>query len=181
MTHIPETRKKLREATFFLGQLSNKAKAPNLESEEAEFYLSAFLSAGSSVICYCRKEGKKIYRDWARGIPETDQKRLRQMEDLRNAEVHQGADVRPEIESIPVWQAYADTIGPHAALASSIIACDPPGIPPAEVGQRVLYFTLSGKTVEVVKTCKLYLSLLQRLVNDFEQHSSVHPPSGPTS
>ncbi len=48
MAQIPKIQKKLREAKFFYRHVCDKERALNLESEELEFYLSAFLSAGRS-------------------------------------------------------------------------------------------------------------------------------------
>jgi hypothetical protein len=171
MSQIPKTRKKLREAEFFLGQLSEKAKSLNLEPEKADFYLSAFLSAARSVTLFCQFEEKALYDTWFLffqvGLSRPEEKLLCDMNKQRVAEVHQGgAGIRPKIESSPVTRFDVHANNP---LASSMIGCDPPGIPPAEVGQRVLYFQLAGETVEVLATCKTYLSLLRRFVNDFEQ------------
>lgn len=64
--HTEATRKKLREAAFFLRLLAGVSKplVMSPEPEAAEFYLSAFLSAARAVPLALKKEGTADWNAW---------------------------------------------------------------------------------------------------------------------
>src|SRR5579863_8204582 len=106
MGQMAVVRKKLRETMFFFLRLSNENGPFNLHEEDAEFYTSAFLPAGRSVVGFF--DGKQNvyyrhwYRDWKIGLTETDRKLLNNMVCQRNLVVHEGgADIIPDFELMP--------------------------------------------------------------------------------
>jgi hypothetical protein len=65
---LERTRKKLREAEFFLQALTGaEPEVFRQEPEAADFYLSAFLTAGRSVTFALRKEQNVEYEAWKPG------------------------------------------------------------------------------------------------------------------
>ena len=107
MERIPKTQKKLREAKFFLGRMSEALRSIKLEKEDFEFFLSAFLSAGRSVTFVLRAEQADVYQQWYDGwqkaLDAENRELLEFMNQQRIAEVHRrGADVQAEIEMVPV-------------------------------------------------------------------------------
>ena len=87
MAQIPATRKKLREARFFLEKLRDEVKSIPRDPELFEFYLSAFLSAGRSVTFVLQAEEKDKYdtwyRSWVQALPPEDRQVLALMNEQR--------------------------------------------------------------------------------------------------
>jgi hypothetical protein len=101
---MTRSRRKLREAQFFLTRLREDA---GKDSEAFSYYLSAFLGAADSVIDIGRKEAKikQIdFESWkTTSLDETERKLAEFMTDQRNAEVHRdGANTAVASRDIPV-------------------------------------------------------------------------------
>jgi hypothetical protein len=165
MPEVPKIQKKLREAKFFLGHMSQSARSTRLDHEHLEFYLSAFLSAARSVTDFFERKQKAWWSQWkanrASKSPE-DLRLLNQMTKQRDNEVHEkGADVSHQVEDVPLSK-IETPLGLHAAYAPSF------GEPWGEVkvGRKVYYFMLGGKAVPVIETCQRYVGLLERAVED---------------
>ena len=170
MVHIPQTRKKLREARFFLGRMSEAEKLARLDKEDFGFYLSAFLLAGRSVIGFFHakenRQYRRWFRDWRMARAGSERKLLNDMTRQRDLEVHeQGADVQSVIEHVPVSEV---EFGNQSHPAYGISWAGPPGVPPPTIGKKVRYFQIGGTREQAVETCKRYLQLLDKLVRDFE-------------
>jgi hypothetical protein len=170
MAKIPATQKKLRETYFFLGQLREKAKAFRLDTEEFEFFLSAFLSAARSVTFALQAEEKEKYDawlpQWFQNRSEEDQELLEFMRVQRNVEQKRGgAEFSVTLEDVPVTEVRMDSRG-HPAYYGFFWS-GVPGTPPPRVGRYVRQFELSGSPVEVVQACDRYATLLRELVQYF--------------
>jgi hypothetical protein len=145
MGRMASVRRKLREAFFFYQKLSEE-RVIYPENEEVEFYLSAFLSAGLSIIGFFEgKQNRDWFRDWKMGLTDPDKQLLNYMVGQRNLEVHQdGADVIPEFQ-------------PVAANANSLRL-------------KKYYFWMDGERSDINNMCVGYLELLVKLMTDFDEH-----------
>ncbi len=163
MPEVPKIQKKLREATFFLGHMSQSARSTRLDHDHLEFYLSAFLSAARSVTDFF--EHQAWWSQWKASQSAEEILLLKQMKEQRDSEVHEeGADVSHQVEDVPVSKIETPS-GLHAAYAPSF------GEPWGEVkvGMKVYYFMLGGKAVPVIEICQRYVGLLERAVEDFSK------------
>ena len=163
MPEVPKVQKKLREAIFFLGHMSNSARSTHLDREDLEFNLSALLSAARSVTDFF--EYQAWWSQWKASQSPEDILLLKRMKEQRDSEVHkEGADVSHQVEDVPVSKIETPS-GLHAAYAPSF------GEPWGEVkvGMKVYYFMLEGKPVPVIETCQGYVGLLERAVEDFSK------------
>jgi hypothetical protein len=175
---ILKTEKKLREAKFFLGWMGNAAKSMDMEREDFEFYLSAFLSAGRSVTFVLQVGDKARYDAWFPGwksaLPDSDQELLQFMNDQRVSELHQlGAAVEGVIEEVPMSVIERDRDHTHPAYGPHLFGIhqgDPPGIPEPTMGRRAHYFNAGGVREKAIETCKRYAGLLEKLVQDFRRN-----------
>ncbi len=173
MPQIAKTQKKLREARFFFNCLLNKNRLTNLEAEEFDFYLSAFLSAGRSVTFLLQAEEKGLYDSW---FPKwktsqtlEDQKLLYFINEQRVEAVHRlGAEAKTDIEYIQLSK-IRNSQRRHPAYGFHW--WEPPGTPEPKIGQQVYYFERNGTKKEVISVCKHYIELIERLVKDFLQYS----------
>jgi hypothetical protein len=93
MASIPKTRRKLRETRFFMGKLMQEAHTTNLDKEDFEFLLSAFLTAGRSVRDVLEKEYppyRAWYPTWKKTKLRSEESQLfKFMQKQRNIEVHE--------------------------------------------------------------------------------------------
>ena len=168
MAQISNIHRKLREAKFFFRHVCDKKSALNLESEALEFSLSAFLSAGLSVIgFFCEKQNKQYkpwFQEWRMALADGDRKLLKEMSRLRNAEVHEeGAEAHAAVEMVPLREI---RMGPQAHIAYGFDG--PPGTPPLQMGQKIYHFQIGGTKEEVIGTCIRYVELLEKLVQEFD-------------
>lgn len=153
-------RKKLREAMFFFCHLSNEKNAFDLEAEEFEFFLSAFLTAGRSVTELFYKDCRDWFRDWKMALDDCDRKFLNDMSHQRNLEVHEGgADVIPQFEAVSL----------EADARNVDSGSGPPSIPRRQAAKKSYYFFIDGRHLDANSICKRYLQLLMKLMNDFEE------------
>jgi hypothetical protein len=168
MADIPKTLKKLCEARFFLARMTEAARSTNLEREDFDFYLSAFLSAGRSVTLVLQVEQKDLYDaqygPWQSSLTPEEQSLLKFMNGQRLAEVHLlGAAVEAVIEMVPMTQIEIQP-GTDPRYSYSISWWGETGVPP-EIGRKVRYFE-SGQ--QVVAECTRYFKLLESLVREFD-------------
>ncbi len=157
-------RKKLREALFFYSHLSHGKATVEPEREDVDFFLSAFLSAGKSIIGFFHdKQNRAWFHAWKIGLVEDDRKLLNDMVHQRDLEVHEGgADVVPEFEVVPV---NSHDAGPRY---------EKPGagtlpVPALPVKRKGYYFWIDGKRLDVNSICSRYLDLLLKLVSDYDE------------
>ena len=104
---IPRTLKKLREARFFLAK-NETSRTTNLEREDFEFYLSAFLSAARSVTFALQaqvqqQEYRSRFDAWLTTLSKADSDRLKVLVEQRNMALKTGnPEVQTEIEMVPL-------------------------------------------------------------------------------
>jgi hypothetical protein len=174
MVQIPNTEKKLREAKFFLGYVSKAGRSPQLDREDFDFYLSAFLSAARSVdwVLRCEQKSRRKsyiawYEKWQQNLTEDNRKLWDFMDTQRGDEVHKkGAETQGDVETVPLTLSDPDYRRDNITWMSSGWF-DSPGTPPPEMELTVHYFKTEHK--KVVDTCKRYLALLEKLVQEFQQ------------
>lgn len=173
---INKTQNKLLEAKFFLRCLHDKEKTANLETKEFDFYLSAFLSAGRSVTFVLQTEQKELYESWfpkwkaAQAVQ--DQKLLDFMNGQRVEAVHRlGADVQGKLEYVPLSKVNAGQ-GRHPAYGFQWWG--PHGMTEPSIGQWAYCFEIDGTKEKVTLTCKHYLEILERIVQDFVSTVSAY-------
>lgn len=188
MAQIPQTCKKLREARFFLRCLREKTKSVVVhDSEEFDFYLSAFLNANWSVSkvlrtellqadqTTLRKKKRKRWYDtwfsnWKKGLTKAERDLWKFTDEQRGMEVHQkGAQVITETEYVPLGEFPIDNRG-HPAYGFHWFG--PPGMAPPKIGLRVHYFERNDSAEKAIDTCRRYLALVEKLVRDFEKSIS---------
>jgi len=159
--------KKLREAHFFLSKMVELSRLAFSDSEEIDFYLSAFLSAGRSVDYRLRSEQKaaycSFYEGWERRLSTDERQLFKFLMDDRALEVHHSGSSRVEKEErISVQSMYRDDSG------TSIVSA-PLDTPPAEIIKTTFVFQLNGKDEPLVDVCTKYVELLARLVEDYRR------------
>ena len=166
---IDLTKKKLREAKFFLQLLEQASQAFVLNDPESfEFYLSAFLSAARSVTFVLQHEEKEKYDawfpDWFESLVPEHGELLDFLKDKRNMVLKQGyTGMGTTWEYVPVTDI---TTPDHRHPAYGFHSFAPPGTPAVVVGHQV-YLWVGAR--DVLSTCKLYCELLDRLVYDFTE------------
>lgn len=172
---IGTAKKKIREATFFLRQLSKEAKTfTRNEPEVFQFYLSAFLSAARSVTFAMQYEEKQKYDAW---FPQWFSERTEDERNLmdflkvqRNLEQKRGStETSVSWEYIPVTD-FRIHEGKDLRFKCSWFG--PPGTPIPHVGRPIHSFDLNCDVAEVTAVCNRYIDILNKLVQDFlETHN----------
>jgi hypothetical protein len=170
-------KKKLGETLFFLRLLINhREHIMGGEPHAFLYYLSAFLSAGRSVTFALQAEEKTKYDAWfpswySNNCTEEERELLKSMNDQRVEEVKKrGATIRVEMEAIPMVELRrADIERQHPAYGFQWFS--PPqvlGFPGSPEAKRPMhYFQLGKNKADVIATCKRYVKLLDRLVQEF--------------
>ncbi|MGQ0835177.1 MAG: hypothetical protein ACT4O5_09705 [Gammaproteobacteria bacterium] len=164
---IDGTRKKLREAEFFLTRLEEEERRiVKGHGETSDFYLSAFLSAARCVTLKLQFEAKPQYDawfpSWFAALSDDDRVLMRFHNEQRRLTVHEdGPAVSISTESLPAWRLQAEM---EAGGGSFDFWSGVPGTPPLEVEKRSLAFDTEPATA----SCRRYLHLLQQLIRDFD-------------
>jgi len=163
---VPLTQRKLREAQFFLSRLESQVCTPDgASSEEAEFYLSAFLSAARSVTFVLESEQPGSYKAWsvAWRASRSDRERLllSRFTDARNRALKRET---PSVATDQTAFAPAPSTSLHPEL---IFFFDDEPMP--IYGFRALKCRLMPGDPEehVVPLCREYETLLSTLVREF--------------
>jgi len=163
---LERTRKKLRQAEFFLPLLASE-QARLSRTEASDFYLSAFLSAARSVVASLRQEYPEHYAQW---LPAWYLDLSRDDRKLLNVCV--GRD---------------DTGSTDGALEIELGESRASfGRPPQDFDtQEILVLVEAERSkvpvrreITVPSRCREYLDLLKRLVSEFEQVNLVDASSG---
>jgi len=109
MGQMAAVRKKLSEAIFFFRHLSKERERIDLQAEDVEFFLNAFLTAGCSVVELLRENCRSWFLDWKLALDDDDRQFLNDMSRQRNLEVHAGgADIIPQFEPVSITELEAD-------------------------------------------------------------------------
>jgi hypothetical protein len=163
-------RNKLREATFFLGNLAERSRLAFGDREEFDFYISAFLSAARSLDYRFRHEEGPTYSTfraaWDTAFSTDGQALVKFMVDDRNLEIHEGGSSRVQAEErVAIGSSYRDASG-------TVTVAAPIGVP-TELVKHTFSFLMNGKPVPVVESCASYLEILKQLVADYFRHVGV--------
>jgi hypothetical protein len=171
---IEGTKKKLREAGFFLQRLVEEERhIYRPEPEARDFYLSAFLSAARSVGDFIGVEEGERYREWFehRKLSLSDEERdlLRFTNDQRVQSVHiRGPNVQANITHAPIHELQRELHERGGSL--EIRAGGVPGspLPLPKVEKSTLSFSELPDS-DVSDVCGRYLELLARVLSEYEQ------------
>ena len=173
-----ETHRKLNEAQscYHLLRKHEGFTQSNIIEKPEEFHnsLSAFLSAARSVTFVLQAEQRQAYQawfpGWQNGLNPDEKQLFKFFNNQRIEEVHKlGADLIEEKEAIPVTELIPDD-RLHPAYQYGVTESAPVGTPPSMVYRRFYYFKIQETRKRVTAWCQEYLTLLERLVQEFEQH-----------
>jgi len=173
--HTEATRKKLREAAFFLCKLAevDRALLNHDEPEDADFYLSAFLTAARAVQFALHKERAKDWEAWIGGWVSTrtpDQlKSYDYLVDQRNkVEKQGGPEITITVSTVSV-QEFMREVGNRGA---SFFMTQMPGLPPPTFSKQTTTL-IAHPEQRLSVTCQPLYDVMKDLVEDFERD---HPP-----
>ena len=174
------TRKKLREAGFFLRLLKEQeSRIFRPEPEARDFYLSAFLSAARSVGDVVKVEEGERYRAWfekrRKTLTAEEQEILTFTNRQRVESVHvRGPKVETHVTDVPVTELQREL---HVAGGSLFI--NPGGVPgepaPMPTTQRTTMVFSQYPNTNVGELCQRYLDFLVSTINEYE--GSTLPPN----
>lgn len=175
MTAIPLTRRKLRQARFFLGHLGGcQPTVVRPQSEAAEFFLEAFLTAARAVSLALQKERKAEWDAW---ILAWDAKLSDADRELWNFLVEQRNKAQKEGTAAVAQRTTALLLHEFIARASLEgaeywIHTGVPGTPHPTFNVREVRFS-DYPDVPLIDYCTRCLDYLERMVCAFEQ---AHAP-----
>jgi hypothetical protein len=164
---LTRVHKKIAEAHFFLGKLTEEERRLIGDKEPFDYYLRAFLNAARTVDYRLRHEQGATYKSWRKGwdaglLPEQCGL-MKFIDDDRAEEVHESGSKRSVGQ-----EGVKFGIGTHHVDGGMVIIAGPPGMEPA-VGYRPTYsFTIDGTDRKVTEACATHLTSLQRMVAEFE-------------
>jgi hypothetical protein len=174
--HIEATRKKLREAGFFLQRLASvdKGSVINADPEAADFYLSAFLSAARAVGWTLKKERTAEWDAWNHDgwfttLTKDENALWAFMRDQRNY-VHKAGG--PELTYTITPVSMMEFMREQSLQGNQIFFnTGMPGTPQPTFTKLEKSFTAHpGKALSEV--CQPFFDLVSRMVDKFEQE---HP------
>jgi hypothetical protein len=175
--HTEATRKKLREAEFFLHRLASvdKGTVINTDPEAADFYLSAFLSAARAVGWTLKRERTAEWdawnhTGWFTTLSKDENALWDFLRDQRNMVHKEGA---PELTCTVTPVSLMEFVREQSLQGNQIFFNT--GIPatPLTFNKLEKSFTAHpGQTLSEV--CQPLLDLVTRMVAKFEQ---AHPPA----
>jgi hypothetical protein len=163
------TKKKLRETMHFLRELRHDETQTTLDSENFDFNLSAFFSAGRSVTFVLQKENKVGYDAWfplwLSNRSQADRDLFDFMKRQRNVVVKEEgtSDHERVIELVDqrLTEDYQTRRQHPSQMYMSL------GFEGAKVGVARHYFTIDEKKLSVLEVCSAYAALLTELVEAF--------------
>jgi hypothetical protein len=174
------TRKKLREAGFFLRFLKEQeSRIFRPEPEARDFYLSAFLSAARSVGDVVGVEEGECYRAWfderRKTLTVEEQELLKFTNQQRVKSVHvRGAEVEDHVTDVPITELQREL---HAAGGSLFI--NPGGVPgapaPMSTTQKTRMVFSQHPNTNVGELGQRYLEFMASILNEYER--STLPPN----
>jgi hypothetical protein len=174
--HTEATRKKLREADFFLRRLASvdKGTVINADPEAPDFYLNAFLAAARGAQETLRKERNDEFKAWIRGWvnSRTNEQRasFKFLTDQRNMVLHEGG---PELTYTVMPVSAFDFMREVSQHGGYVSMSHMPGIPPQTFSKLEKSFTaVPGQTLAAA--CQPLFDVMKDLVEDFERD---HPPT----
>ena len=167
---LERTRKKLREADYFLGALtSSQPGAFNKEPEAADFHLSAFVTAARAVTFVLRKEQGGVYETWKLGWfanLTADDKALMDFFVERRNEVQKEGDFEYDVTVRTV--SLGEFLKEFYAQGGTFYSTGMPGTPQPTFQKVERRFAVRPEDT-VPALCRRYLDLVKQLVADFER------------
>ena len=159
--------KKLAEAQFFLGKLTEQERKMIGDMEPFDYYLSAFLNAGMSVrggFHYrqdrARNEAAKAWREqWENNLSSEERTLYDFMHKDRVDEVHASGSSRSVAQEDIKFP-----IGTHRVEGGMIDVSGPPWMPPAVISKPTYNFTIDGAERKATEACASYLTRLRGFV-----------------
>jgi hypothetical protein len=174
--HTEATRKKLREAAFFLCKLAetDRALLHQDEPEHADFYLSAFLTAARAVQFALKKERKKEWKAWIDGwVSKRTAAQLKSYKYLvkqrNNVEKRGGPEITITVSTVSVQEFMREVSDRGGGFYMSQM----PGLPPPTFSKQTTTLTAHPEQ-RLSVTCQPLFDVMKDLVEDFER---AHPPS----
>jgi hypothetical protein len=164
---LAQVHKKIEEAHFFLGKLTEQEPRIIGDKEPFDYYLSAFLNAARTVDYRLRDQQRATYVSWRKAwdaqlLPE--QCRLMKfIADDRAKEVHDSGSSRNVGQ-----EGVKFGIGTHHVDGGIVTISGPPGMEPAVAYRPTYSFTINGTDRKVTEACAAHLALLRRMVAEFE-------------
>ncbi len=177
---LEATRKKLREATFFLGQFAEQERRVfRPEPEARDFYLSGFLSAARSVADVIEAEEGDRYRAWfalrKTTLTSEEQELLKFTNRQRVQSVHvRGPEVQVDSINVPIIELQRELEAGGGSL--QIFPGGVPGAPePMPTVQRTTLVFQDSSVASVCELSQRYLEFITSIINEYEL--STLPPN----
>lgn len=174
------TRKKIREAGFFLRLLSEQEQQLfRPEPEACDFFLSAFLTAARTVGDVVNVEEGDRYRDWFEKrrttLTENQLELLKFTNQQRVNNVHiRGPEVQNQVTDVPIWELQREIHMPGGSLF-----INPGGVPgqpmPMPTAQRSTMVFSQYPDASVAELSQRYLNLMVSIVDEYER--GILPPN----
>jgi hypothetical protein len=174
---VEKAEKKLRETKFFLDKMRDQECRAFGDKEPYDFYLSAFLNAGTSFrgefhVRQDRNRNNAITawrKAWEDGLSRDDNALYQFMGKDRNAEVHHEGSARSvKMEEIPVGNIYSDASGTVAAASGTLMAAGLGDVSGTAIRKPVYYFTIKGRERKATDACAKYLTLLDWMLAKYK-------------
>jgi hypothetical protein len=166
---------KLREAGSYLNQMRDQQNRAFGDHSKFDDYLSGFVGAGRSVVLQLERNYSSTYRNWRKAwdAEHKDEDRLlKAMHDRRDANVHQGTALGhsniPEQVKVGSGSFYSDKSG-----TLHNFSCPGPLLE-ADLSVTINKPRYFFGQQPVIEACTEYLTVLERLVADFERHVNSH-------
>jgi len=173
---LSRTRKKLREAEFFLTQLTAEdSRFISARPEAADFYLSAFFASARAVAFIVRTEKPEDYQPWSENwfarLTEEERDLMNFFVERRSKSEKEGStDKEGTFTTVSLIEFMQDM---HRKGVTAFVTHGPPDMaqsPFPEPPNSLAYRPPNS----VVFECQTYLRLLERLITEFERdHSGV--------
>ena len=169
--------RKLREAKFFLDKMRAQECRAFGDKEPFDFYLSAFLNAGTSFrdefhVRQDRNRNDAIKawrRAWEDGLSRDDNALYQFMGKDRNAEVHREGSARSvKTEEIPVGNIYSDASGTVTSSSGTLMAAGLGGMSGAAIRKPAYYFAIERSERKATDACAEYLALLEGMLAKYK-------------
>jgi hypothetical protein len=150
---VEKAERKLRETKFFLDKMRDQECRAFGDKEPFDFYLSAFLNAGTSFRGEFkvrqdrnRTDAIKAWRKaWEDGLSQDDNALYQFMGKDRNAEVHRDGSARSvKTEEIPLGNIYSDASGTVTAASGTLMAAGLGDVSGSAISKPVYYFTIKA-------------------------------------
>jgi hypothetical protein len=176
---LTRVHKKIAEAQFFLGKMTEQERQIAGDKQPFDYYLSAFLSAARTIENRLCHEQGVLYKTWrkewdARHTP-AEFSLMKFIVDDRNVEVHRSSSRRDVGQ-----EGIEFGIGEHRLPdGSTLTISGPPGMPPAVAYKPTYSYRIDGTERKVTDACTEHLELLRQMVTEFETGPGAEVAAAP--